>query len=228
MKASTHERVNVIYQHFLDAMRDGKLGSGDKLPTQSEMASQFDESKLVVRHACAKLEEYGLIVQTQGRGIQVCDHLEVVLEIIDNGLDLEKGNLAEQLEARMIFEPVVVGLAAELATAEEIRDLQLILNKIARAKDWLLFKEQIYSFFRAIYVIYGNRCLIDIFDLIFVHRKRLNFGGSNLKSQVNTMIKQYMLASLEPILLAMKQNNKEAAQAASCLFLQNMTLSLHV
>lgn len=55
---------------------DGRWATGDKLPTETQLAEQYTVSRLTVRRAKAKLEEEGLIVTIQGSGSRVSDNLE--------------------------------------------------------------------------------------------------------------------------------------------------------
>ncbi|WP_028550246.1 GntR family transcriptional regulator [Paenibacillus sp. UNC451MF] len=42
--------------------------AGDKLPSENELAEQFDVSRITVKNAMADMVEQGLIYRIQGRG----------------------------------------------------------------------------------------------------------------------------------------------------------------
>jgi GntR family transcriptional regulator len=51
-----------------DAIRDGRLKTGDQLPSENEMISYFNVSRFVVRQTLNSLSRQGLIRTEQGRG----------------------------------------------------------------------------------------------------------------------------------------------------------------
>ncbi|WP_292291740.1 FadR/GntR family transcriptional regulator [Marivita sp.] len=57
-----------VFAGILDDIRLGKFTLGEKLPSESELASQYGCSRPVIRSALAKLRENGLIVSRQGAG----------------------------------------------------------------------------------------------------------------------------------------------------------------
>ncbi len=57
-----------VFSGLLDDIRLGKLTLGERLPSESELASQYGCSRPVIRSALAKLRESGLIVSRQGAG----------------------------------------------------------------------------------------------------------------------------------------------------------------
>ncbi|MHC4799048.1 MAG: LacI family DNA-binding transcriptional regulator, partial [Planctomycetota bacterium] len=60
-----------IYEYIRDAIVSGQYGEGDKLPTQMELASRFNVSRLTVIHALRELEREGVLERRQGSGCYV-------------------------------------------------------------------------------------------------------------------------------------------------------------
>ena len=50
-----------------DAVTAGKLGPGDRLPPERELADRLGVSRMTLRHALASLERRGLVVRRVGR-----------------------------------------------------------------------------------------------------------------------------------------------------------------
>ena len=51
-----------------DRIREGRLATGDKLPTESEIMAEFGVSRTVVREAISKLQASGLVETRHGIG----------------------------------------------------------------------------------------------------------------------------------------------------------------
>lgn len=70
------ERVSdVIAQRLSAAIRDGLLKPGDRLPTEAELAREFQVGRTSVREGLQKLRAHGLIETRKGLGAFVIDPL---------------------------------------------------------------------------------------------------------------------------------------------------------
>ncbi len=58
----------VIYEHYANAIIGSELKPGEKLPTELEIAEQFDVSRITVRKAMKMLTDNGLITRISGKG----------------------------------------------------------------------------------------------------------------------------------------------------------------
>jgi len=119
------ERVAVqIEQRILD----GELHSGDRLPTERELAEQFQVSRTAVREALKILAQKGLVDMRPGRGTIVIDGAH---EALQHSLGLvmrlklgEVGGSNNLVEVREILEVEIAALAAERASEQEIAAMQ--------------------------------------------------------------------------------------------------------
>lgn len=103
---------------------DGELRSGDRLPTEREMAEQFQVSRTAVREAMKMLAQKGLVDMRPGRGTIVIDGSR---EAMENSIGLlmkmklgEVGGSDNLVEVRAILEIEIAALAAARATEKEI------------------------------------------------------------------------------------------------------------
>lgn len=62
-----------IYDHFLGLIRSGVLKSGDKLPTEEQVAARFEVSRITVIRALNQLQADGYIRRAQGSGSYVSE-----------------------------------------------------------------------------------------------------------------------------------------------------------
>lgn len=126
-----------IYEAIVRQIRgmiaEGRLKSGDRLPPERELAEKFVVSRTSVREALRALESLGLVEIRAGEGTFV---REVSVESLIQPLALvvasQREAIAELFEARRLLEPIIAGLAATRATAEEREEMERILDEQAR------------------------------------------------------------------------------------------------
>jgi GntR family transcriptional regulator, transcriptional repressor for pyruvate dehydrogenase complex len=100
----------------------GELRSGDRLPTEREMAEQFQASRTAVREAMKTLAQKGLVDMRPGRGTIVIDGTS---KAVRHSLGLmmrvgQAGSSTNLVEVREILEPGIAALAATRAGEEDI------------------------------------------------------------------------------------------------------------
>src|SRR5260370_8433119 len=103
---------------------DGELPSGDRLPTERELAEQFQVSRTAVREAMKILAQKGLVDMRPGRGTIVIDGShEAMQDSIGLVMKLKLGEVGGSdslVEVRGILETEIAALAAARATEKEI------------------------------------------------------------------------------------------------------------
>ncbi|HZR44447.1 MAG TPA: FadR/GntR family transcriptional regulator [Ktedonobacteraceae bacterium] len=119
-------RSTRVYEQVAEQIENlilsGELQSGDRLPTERELAVQFHVSRTAVREAMKLLEQKGLVDMRPGRGTLVIDGTS---QAVRHSLGLmmrvgQQGNSINLVEVRELLEPGIAALAAERASEEEI------------------------------------------------------------------------------------------------------------
>lgn len=118
-----------IYNQVLSQIQSGAFKIGDKLPTERELCEQFNVSRAPIRQALSALELNGYIYSRQGEGVYVKSSQSTV-ESQQSDIILEAVSPEDIVEARMAIEPVIVKLAAQRATEEDIEGLRTTINKM--------------------------------------------------------------------------------------------------
>src|SRR5690554_6890270 len=70
-----------IYNYLFDKIKEGELQKGDRLPSEKELADQFDVSRITSKKALELLSSYKLIDRIQGKGSFVASSLPDLHEV---------------------------------------------------------------------------------------------------------------------------------------------------
>lgn len=117
-----------VYEQVADQIEkrilNGELRSGDRLPTERDLAEQFHASRTAVREAMKILAQKGLVDMRPGRGTIVIDGArEAMQHSIGLAMRLKLGEVGgsdKLVEVREILETEIAALAAARATEKEI------------------------------------------------------------------------------------------------------------
>jgi GntR family transcriptional repressor for pyruvate dehydrogenase complex len=126
--------VDQVRISIVQAIADGQLRPGDRLPSEHEQARGFRVSRAAVREALRSLVEIGLVTTVQGRGggsfvnrvdgDPVARNLGEAMHVL---LHLDAINVAELLEARRALEGTCARLAAERRSQAHIDAIEQTL-----------------------------------------------------------------------------------------------------
>lgn len=189
---------------------DGDLRVGDKLPTEKEMAEQYQVSRTVIREAMKVLKEKGWIETRVAKGTFVVDNIdEPVRASFDAVVRLEKAQGYHSLiEIREILEPEVAALVASRANDAQRKRLQQAVEKMDQAlegKDSIEeFLDGDFNFHMLLAESTGNPLIpIIISPLIKLLRDQQAFYSSIVRegphrSQVNHKLIMAAIANHDP------------------------------
>jgi GntR family transcriptional repressor for pyruvate dehydrogenase complex len=122
----TRRYFEQVAQQIEKRILNGELSSGDQLPSERDLAEQFNVSRTVIREAVKALAQKGLVDVRSGKGsfvtndtsLAVRDSLNLMIKLggEERTLDL--------MQVREILEPEIAALAATKISDEEILNLQ--------------------------------------------------------------------------------------------------------
>jgi DNA-binding FadR family transcriptional regulator len=125
-----------IFQDLVDqienAILDGRLQVGDKLPPQRKLVEMFQTSRGSLREAFRVLEQKGLIevrLGVSGGAVVKAINTQPVTESLATLIQHKKVSLAELAEFREGVEGMVASLAAERVTADDMIYFKQILGE---------------------------------------------------------------------------------------------------
>jgi GntR family transcriptional repressor for pyruvate dehydrogenase complex len=121
-----------VYQDIVSQISDligqGRLKSGDQLPSERELSETFKVSRTSVREAIRALESIGLVQSRPGDGTFIsAPSIESLVQPLASALFREKRSQVELFETRRIIEPQLAALAAERATSRDLERMDAIL-----------------------------------------------------------------------------------------------------
>lgn len=117
-----------------DLIRDRQLRPGDRLPPVRSLARQLDVSPSTLREALRRLQATGMIELRHGSGTYVASGHERLM-LANPELARRRASpeaVFQILDARLLIEPALAGMAATHATADEIATLEGLLVETER------------------------------------------------------------------------------------------------
>ncbi len=122
-----------VYEQIKELIKNGELKPGDKLPSERELAEIMNVSRSSVREAILKLECMGIVEQRHGEGTYVRSLTSEPLYCVFEEFIKRKETLVDLMEIRMVLETWSASKAAELATDNEIKEMEMCLRKMERS-----------------------------------------------------------------------------------------------
>jgi GntR family transcriptional regulator, transcriptional repressor for pyruvate dehydrogenase complex len=206
-------RRNKVYEDVarqIERLILKKLRPGDKLPSERELAETLAVSRSSIRDAIRSLELMGMVEPRQGAGTIVREITpNSVANPLANALKRKEELMGELLDFRRIIEPPLAARAATHASAEEIGEMEDILErqKIKLRKGESTIPEDS-EFHYAVAMASGNSVVLKVLDILMdllreTRERSLQVEGRPQKS----------LAGHRRILAAIKRHDAENARA---------------
>jgi DNA-binding FadR family transcriptional regulator len=157
----------------------GDLEAGSPLPSEKELARQFDVSRPVVREAVKEVEMLGLVQRRQGRLTRIAPtedwrHLAPELLTARTESGAVEDLLLELLELRRMVELEAAALAARRATDDDLQTMLRYLKLMdAELNDFALFAQHDIAFHDAILTATRNNLLSPLYKQL---RPLIEFG----------------------------------------------------
>lgn len=216
--------VDIVYEQMKTNILDGVWSAGTKLPSEPELATSFDVSRVSIRSAVQKLRDLGVAVTYQGKGTFISEEFSPNLLLRDNAapiMHLSKEEFLDMMVFRQTVEFKCMELAVQNATEEDIKALEQALSNMLMNKDnYKKYSEADFEFHLAIVkasqnsVFYNVMCSIK--DIYYYYLEELNrVLGITLESvdahlKVFLAIKNRDASTAMTVLNAAMADNSEA------------------
>jgi DNA-binding FadR family transcriptional regulator len=176
---STQTLATQLSRRLMLSILRGDLEAGSPLPSEKELARQFDVSRPVVREAVKEVEMLGLVQRRQGRLTRIAPseewrHLSPELLTARTEAGAVEDLLLELLELRRMVELEAAALAARRATDDDLQSMQGYLGMMdAELDDFATFAQHDIAFHDAILTSTGNNLLGPLYKQL---RPLIEFG----------------------------------------------------
>ncbi|MGA8112550.1 MAG: FCD domain-containing protein [Actinocatenispora sp.] len=163
-----------LTERVLSLIRERELGAGQRLPSARALAERFAVATPTVREALRRLQATGAVELRHGSGVYVSASLDRVLLPNPNLDTLAGDRLLHLLDARLVIEPHLAGLAASRRDAAALAALRARLSTAHRAvhsDDAALHRANM-GFHAEVAAASGNTVLHEVLEsLLAVHAR---------------------------------------------------------
>ncbi|HUC80722.1 MAG TPA: FadR/GntR family transcriptional regulator [Flavisolibacter sp.] len=188
----TSSLVDKVEASLVELLQERKLGVGDVIPKEIELAEALGVSRTVIREALTRLRMMGLIESKKKKGSVITSpDLFGMMSKSMNPHILDQDTLREIFEIRLVLEIGMADLIFQRITKEDIAQLKQIVSNEPPATQYHLFNiEHEIAFHGKLYEITGNstmkkfqKMLLPVFD--YVHNSGLLKKQAMLKTFVS-------------------------------------------
>lgn len=218
-RAGKRDGVQEIRAFLLEAVAQGAIGPGGKLPTERELANRFELPRNTVRKTLAQLEAEGTITRHVGRGTFLADGGGFPADSIAHT------SPAELMEARLRLEPAMAELIVINATPADFERMETCLDRAERGATLDDFEVWDAALHQAMAAATHNRFMFRVFDMATAVRHQTEWG--KLKDRVVTPERRLQYQQEHrAIVNALKARDADRARAAILAHLQHARRNL--
>jgi DNA-binding FadR family transcriptional regulator len=213
MDGETDERVLALL-----AEREDATG---RLPPERSIAAELGLTRAAVRKTLDRLQAEGRILRQVGRGTFLRrDGPESAIDDIKR-----RTSPREAMQARLLIEPDLAGLAAVNATVEQIGSLRALTATMRRVEDWSDYELLDGRFHREIAEAAGNKLLLSVHDLVNEVRRAVIWAWLDTRP-AGPAADYSSFAEHEAILDAITRRDRQGAAEAMRAHLRTTSLKL--
>jgi GntR family transcriptional repressor for pyruvate dehydrogenase complex len=206
------DRLAALIEAQIDG---GKLATGDRLPTEQQLAMAHGVSRTVVREAVHQLQSQGLVRSRQGSGVFVTRPPSHRALAFDPKLLESMTAVVQMVELRRVIEGEMAALAAVRATRTQLAALKRSLLAIDEATErGELGVEQDLAFHRAIAEATGNPQFVRLLGILEDYLRdamTVTKGNESKRADFMAQVRREHRA----ILAAIVARNAKAARVAA-------------
>ncbi|MEN3149086.1 FadR/GntR family transcriptional regulator [Neorhizobium sp. IRAMC:178] len=201
---------DIVFERMLRAIKSGAYRPDERLPTEHELANEFEVSRPVIREALRRLREQGLIYSRRGAGSFV--RALGLREPLGFGQLENVADLLNCYEFRMTIEPAAAAAAAVRHDKESLAAIKQALELLRDATNRQAHREDAdYQFHLAIARAAQNNYFFTAMEALKDHiAVGMKFHGASVKREATGLAKVF--GEHEAIADAITRGDQEAAR----------------
>lgn len=201
----------IVVDRIKQMVIDGAFMPGDAIPSEADLAEEFNVSKPTIREAIDQLSMLGIISVRQGKQSVVNDlNSSALEEYFRFAVNTYETGLVDTMELRRAIEVENAALAAARIDEEGARRLDGIVERMAACidspDDWL---DADYQFHLAIAELTRNAMLLQVFNGI---EQAVRYMQRIVHSRREMRLPAYTLQIHKDIVVAIKSGNTARAR----------------
>ena len=218
-----------VFSRLVGLLLSGQFKPGDRLPSESAIASQLGAGRNSVREAMKVLQVLGVVVRRQGDGSFIAEPEMNRFEPLLIPVASRISNSTDLVELRTVFEVGTADLIIDKATDEE---LDLIGERMKQLEELYNREESVgleeaeatdEAFHLALAEVTGNRALIALYGLI------MELFRESIKEALRSPKRvQETLTDHRAFFEAIKARDKEAAKQITRQSFERWKQSIHI
>jgi DNA-binding FadR family transcriptional regulator len=173
--------VFMLKETMLANLRSGHWGAGERLPPERQLSESYGIGRSTVRRVLQQMKEMGLIEQTVGSGTFVTNDFQDRLPAPRTS-DAVNISPAELMEARMLFEPVLIDMVVRNGTAADFAEMEECCKQAEQATSLEQFEYWDGAFHQRVANATHNSFVVSVFELMNKVRENGEWGVLKKKS----------------------------------------------
>ncbi len=117
-----------VAQFLSDEITKGPFKAGENLPSEAELASQFNVSRTIIREALARLEFEGIVESRRGSKTKIAPSHQKRIFRIGRIEQMDSYGLKQLYEFRAVLECATAAFAAKRRSKEDLAKIEACLN----------------------------------------------------------------------------------------------------
>jgi len=175
---------DLVFERILRSIKSGAFAADERLPTEHDLAAEFEVSRPIIREALRRLREQGLIYSRRGAGSFV--RSVGLKQPLGFGQLENVADLLNCYEFRITMEPVAAARAAERHDAQSLENIATALELMRDATNRQSHREDAdFQFHLAIAQASENSYFATAMEALKDHiAVGMRFHGASVKREV--------------------------------------------
>ena len=170
MKLRAKSKCDLLTEAIIEGIITGRYQQGQKLPSESELESEYQVSRVTVRESLKQLRTMGLVTIQQGEGTVINEFkLRNFMQPLYPLMVLSSQEVGQLYDARGYIEMGAVSAAVGRLSAEQAEQLEQLIaqsEKAVEREDYEAFNELDSLFHYLICEFSGNQVLLSVYYMI--------------------------------------------------------------